>query len=122
MIPTTRHIGIDIDAAHSRSAPAGIVSVRRHVCSDVDPHAVKPAKVKKPPKPAKPKKPREPWGKVAEMRAWYTANPLEQLTFEDITRRFDITTKRAYAIASVLRAEGLICSEMVTYLNPERPR
>jgi len=59
---------------------------------------------------------------VAEIRAWYVSNPGEYLSFEDMVRRFDVSMKRAYAIASVLRAEGLIRSEVLTYLNPERPR
>lgn len=113
MIPTTADIG---------ACPAGILSVRVHHCEDDPPRARDPA-AKKPPQQRKQRKPRDlSWGKVAEIRSWYAANPGEYLSFADMVRRFDITTKRAYAIVSVLRSEGLIRSEVLTYLNPERPR
>lgn len=109
MIPTTADIG----------QPHGTYVVRVHRCEDDPPEVRAP----KPKKPRPPPKARElSWGKVAEVRAWFLANPGEYLGFDDMVQRFDITTKRAYNIAVVLRAEGLVRSEVLTCLNPERPR
>lgn len=57
-----------------------------------------------------------------QLRDFFTANPDELLTYDDIAVKFDVTRSAACGAVETLRQEGLVHSTVMVGLNPERGR
>ena len=57
-------------------------------------------------------------GKIEAVRAFFRANPSEELGLRDIEAKFDVSYKRACTIAETLAREGLVESVHVVRLKP----
>jgi DNA-binding GntR family transcriptional regulator len=59
---------------------------------------------------------------VPRLRRFFQENPGEILTFDDIAAKFDVPRMKVRKACMHLREEGLILTEVVAMVNPERPR
>ena len=60
--------------------------------------------------------------KAAEVRAFFSANPDEMMSHDDIMAKFGVTKPQAYRLIDRLRDEGMLKSGVLVWLDPDRPR
>jgi hypothetical protein len=59
-------------------------------------------------------------GSMARMRRFFEANPEEELTYEDVRAKFDLSDRTAYARVQEAIEEGWLRRETVIRFNPPK--
>jgi hypothetical protein len=67
----------------------------------------------------KPGRPRDPNSNMGKMRAFFEANPDEELTFEDVAKKFDLPPAKVWTLSRILKREG-VC-ETAYVIRAKRP-
>lgn len=59
---------------------------------------------------------------TGRLRAWFSANPVEMLTYDDIAARFAVTREQAVEAVTRLVTEGTLQRAVCVSANPNRRR